>query len=65
MRKADMFFMIQQVNKKREYLDAFIEELRAKGIDVKVGQMQYKKAAPAQEITCKAQGISSAAILPA
>ena len=43
MRKADMFFMIQQVNKKREYLDAFIEELRAKGIDVKVGQMQYKK----------------------
>ena len=38
-----MFFMIQQVNKKREYLDAFIEELRAKGIDVKFGQIQYKK----------------------
>ena len=33
----------QQVNKKRIYLDAFIEELRAEGIETKVGEMQYKK----------------------
>ena len=33
----------QQVNNKRVYLDAFIEELRAEGIETKVGEMQYKK----------------------
>ena len=38
-----LFLNFQQVNKKRIYLDAFIEELKAEGIEVKVGEMQYKK----------------------
>ncbi len=38
-----LFLNFQQVNKKREYLDAFVEELKAEGIEVKVGPMQYKK----------------------
>ena len=38
-----LFLNFQQVNKKRIYLDAFIEELRKEGIEVKVGDMQYKK----------------------
>jgi hypothetical protein len=38
-----LFLNFQQVNKKRIYLDAFIEELRKEGIEVKVGEMQYKK----------------------
>ena len=38
-----LFLNFQQVNKKRIYLDAFVEELRKEGIEVKVGDMQYKK----------------------
>ena len=38
-----LFVTFQQVNRKRQYLDAFLEVLKEENIDVKLGEMQEKR----------------------